>query len=221
MQARLLIVLIIAAATCCINSFKVPRFEFLFRTAAKNVVLSTVIASTLMSSSVLPAEAAVKVNTYINQRYHTKIDYPSDWEDKTALLTTDSGYVDTRMLVAFVDPKNADVSASLVFSPVPADFARLTSFGNKENLRTLLMPKGTADFPITYQVLDEKVKGEVYQAEYIISAQDVPTRHVISAFALRPAESVVGLTVQAKEEDYAQYKDKLAVVLPSFTVDLP
>ena len=177
----------------------------------------------MVSSSVpvLPAAAAVSTNSYVNQRYHTKIDYPADWEDKTALLSSDSGYVDSRTLVAFVDPKNADVSASLVFSPVPADFARLTSFGGKDNLRSYIMPKGTEDFPITYEVLDEKIKGEMYIAEYIISAKDVPTRHVISAFALRPAESVVGLTVQAKEEDYAQYKEKLAVVLPSFDVDLP
>jgi hypothetical protein len=219
---HLSLTLLVAVGCAGVHAFRPAIKERIQAVTAQLKNAALVVGTvTLLSSSVLPAEAAVTVNTYINQRYHTKIDYPSDWEDKTALLPSDSGYVDSRMLVAFVDPKNADVSASLVFSPVPADFARLTSFGGKDNLRSYVMPKGTADFPISYEVLNENVKGETYTAEYIISAPDVPTRHVISAFALRPAESVVGLTVQCKEGDFPQFKEKLSVVLPSFTVDLP
>ena len=61
----------------------------------------------------------------------------------------------------------------------------------------------------------------MYVAEYTISYPEKPMRHVISALALRPAESVVGLTIQSLEEDYGKMKDKLSVVLPSFSVELP
>ena len=54
--------------------------------------------------------------------------------------------------------------------------------------------------------------------EYVVTSPDGIARHVQSVFALRPAESVVGLTVQANEQDYSSVKEKLSVVLPSFSV---
>ena len=45
-------------------------------------------------------------------------------------------------------------------------------------------------------VITEKLKGESYSLEYTVSAPDAPIRHVFSVFALRPQESVVGLTIQ-------------------------
>ena len=52
---------------------------------------------------------------------------------------------------------------------------------------------------VTSEVLNEFIKGETYTLEYIVSAPDAPRRHIQSVFALRPQESVVGLTVQTKE----------------------
>ena len=49
---------------------------------------------------------------------------------------------------------------------------------------------------VTSEVLNEFIKGETYTLEYIVSAPDAPRRHIQSVFALRPQESVVGLTVQ-------------------------
>ena len=58
------------------------------------------------------------------------------------------------------------------------------------------------NFPIsgvTSEVIEEFVKGETYTLEYIVSAPDAPKRHIQSVFALRPQESVIGLTVQTKQ----------------------
>ena len=72
---------------------------------------------------------AVVFKVYKNERYHTTISYPSNWEEKKGLLSSD------RTVVAFVDPSDIDTSISLAFNPIPADFTRLTSFGGKDNLR--------------------------------------------------------------------------------------
>lgn len=101
-----------------------------------------------------------------------------------------------------------------MFTPIPADFNRLTAFGN---LRDYMIPKGD---DIRTEVLTESTKGEKYMVEYIITLPDGVTRHVQTVFALRPQESVVGLTVQTKQENYEQRREKLSVVVPSLNIAL-
>ena len=52
---------------------------------------------------------------------------------------------------------------------------------------------------VTSEVIQEFIKGETYTLEYIVSAPNAPKRHIQSVFALRPQESVIGLTVQTKQ----------------------
>ena len=52
---------------------------------------------------------------------------------------------------------------------------------------------------VTSEVIQEFIKGETYTLEYIVSATNAPKRHIQSVFALRPQESVIGLTVQTKQ----------------------
>ena len=60
------------------------------------------------------AGASTELKTYTNERYHTVLSYPADFEIKTGQLSGE------RDVIAFTDPNDPDTSASLVFSPVPA-----------------------------------------------------------------------------------------------------
>ena len=140
-----------------------------------------------------PAVNAVELKSFSNDRYHTSFSYPSSWEAKRATISGD------RVVEAFVDPMDADTSASIVISPIPADYTKLDSFGGKDNLRNYVLPSGEG---VSTNVILEKVVGNAYYLEYTISAPDSITRHVQSVFALRPQESVVGLTIQTSEENY-------------------
>lgn len=152
----------------------------------------------------------VFADTYQNPRYHTTFEPPAGWTFSTGQISGD------RKVEAWVDPKNSVNSVSLVISPVPADFTRLTSFGGgKDTLQEYLIPRGEG---IECKVLEEQVKGETYTLEYSVAAPDNPTRHVITAFALRPAESVVGLTVTADEAEWPSLKPQLSKVIPSLNV---
>lgn len=165
-------------------------------------------------ASAATATGEVALAVYSNERFGTSLKYPSGWEEKTGTLSGD------RSVVAFTCPDDKDTSVSLVFSPIPADYNKLNSFGGKDNLRQYLLPSGDG---ISTKIVDEYVKGESYFLEYVVQA-DLPdaaasvTRHVASVFALRPQESVVGLTVQTKEDTYPTYKDVFSAVIPSLLV---
>lgn len=60
------------------------------------------------------ASAATDVKTYSNERYHTVLSYPADFEMKIGQISGD------RDVIAFTDPTDPDTSASLVFSAIPA-----------------------------------------------------------------------------------------------------
>jgi len=72
---------------------------------------------------------------------------------------------------------------------------------------------------IETDVLSENVKGNSYVLEYVVTAPENPSRHVLSVFALRPAESVVGLNLQSKEENFSKLKDDFTFVLQNFKFD--
>lgn len=171
-------------------------------------------AATAATAAATAATGEVALSIYSNERFGTSLKYPSGWEEKTGTLSGD------RSVVAFTCPDDKDTSVSLVFSPVPADYNKLNSFGGKDNLRLYLLPSGDG---ISTKIVDEYVKGESYFLEYVVQA-DLPdaspvvTRHVASVFALRPQESVVGLTVQTKEDTYPTYKDVFSAVIPSLLV---
>jgi hypothetical protein len=121
-----------------------------------------------------------------------------------------------RSLKAFVDPADVDTSASLVITPIPADYTRLSSFGLKENLRDNLLPAGDE---VMTDVINEKIFGETYSLEYVVSAQTAPTRHVYSIFALKPQESVVGLVVQTTESRYSDVKNEMESIVNSLNLE--
>lgn len=177
------------------------------RQALVNGWSSVFLIGTMFVAPVFAAELA----TFKSDRYHTSFSYPSNWEMKVGQLSGE------RTVTAFTDPSDPTTSASIVFTPIPADYTRLTSFGGKETVRQYLLPAGEG---IEANIVDEKVKGENYFLEYVVSAPSAPTRHVQTVFALRPQESVVGLTIQSKEENYAKNKEIFTTIMPSLKVDL-
>ena len=68
-------------------------------------------------------------------------------------------------------------------------------------------------------VIKEGTKGDSYSLEYVVTLPDAPARHVYSTFALRSAETVVGLTVQTKEADYAKNKAVLEAIVPTLNTN--
>ncbi len=148
---------------------------------------------------------ALEMSSYSDARYSYKIDYPQSWTQSSATLSGE------RPLLAWTSPKVSSTSVSVVYTPVPADFNRLTSFGD---LRGYLEPKGEG---VSTQVIAEQSKGEKYTLEYVSEAPEQPKRHVITVFALRPQSAVLGVTAQALESDWAGQQDELKASIASFT----
>ena len=121
-----------------------------------------------------------------------------------------------------LDPNDPDTSISVVISAIPGDYTKLGSFGTgKDTIRDYLVPKNVPDGVCVSNVLNENVKGETYTVEYTVECNEklVDRKHIISIFALRPAESVVGLTLQTLDRSFDTKKDYLNVVLPSLNVN--
>jgi hypothetical protein len=171
--------------------------------------IATIMTGILISSAHMDvSQAASATSTYVNERYHTEIQYPSNWVSKVSVLPGD------RTVQAFIDPDDADTSVSLVFTPIPADFNRISAFGN---LREYMIPKGD---DATTEVISETTKGERYTLEYVIGLPEGITRHIQTVFALRPQESVVGVTVQTREENFIKNKELLSGIVPSLKINL-
>ena len=168
---------------------------------------SLLLFNTPVSSKTLMASEGY--SSYRNDRYHTSLSYPSEWLQRNGDLSGG------RTLDAFVDPNDPDRSASLVYTPIPADFTKLTSFGD---LQSYLLPKNQDGYE--YKLISETTKGNMYILEYIAIApesENLPKRHVKTVFALRPAESVVGLTIQSPEEKFESSRTIFDTVFSSFT----
>ncbi len=62
-----------------------------------------------------------------------------------------------RVVEAFVDPKTPTTSVSVVYTPIPGDFTKISSFGTgKDTIRDYLVPKGDN---VESEVLNEKLNG--------------------------------------------------------------
>ena len=160
----------------------------------------------VLSKAVMASEG---YSSYRNDRYHTSLNYPSEWLQRNGDLSGG------RTVDAFVDPKDPDRSVSVVYTPIPADFTKLTSFGD---LQSYLLPKNQDGYE--YKLISETTKGNMYILEYIAIApesENLPKRHVKTVFALRPAESVVGLTIQSPEEKFESSRTIFDTVFSSFT----
>ena len=64
------------------------------------------------------------------------------------------------------------------------------------------------------------MKGETYTVEYTVECDKAyEKKHITSVFALRPAESVVGLTIQTKQSTFNDKKDLINFIAPSLNVN--
>jgi hypothetical protein len=77
------------------------------------VVAVASLTGALTLGGLLAGAVEYPTKTYVNERYHTKVSYPADFETQYGQISGE------RQVVAFVDPKSPDVSASIVFSAIP------------------------------------------------------------------------------------------------------
>ena len=185
--------------------------ESLRYTSIKKFISSTILVSGLALN---PARATeIPKSTYINERYHTSFDYPKDFIASEGKLSGD------RKIEAFTDPTDPDTSVSIVITAIPGDFTKLGSFGTgKETIRDYLVPKNVKDGVCFSDVLSENVKGEIYSVEYTVECTSYDKKHLTSVFALRPAESVIGLTIQTKEKTFTDKNNFLSFIAPSLNI---
>jgi hypothetical protein len=179
--------------------------------ALKNAFLKRLVSHTFLAGALcvspmfpLPALADGGVKSFRDPQHAFSIQYPAGWTESSGALSGD------RSVEAFVSPKDASTSVSIVYTPIPADFAKLSSFGD---LQGYLIPKGEG---VESKVLSERTKGDKITLEYVTSAPENPERHVITVFALRPAEAVIGVTAQAQEQNFAEAKADLTSIVDSF-----
>ena len=105
--------------------------------------------------------------------------------------------IDLTLTVPLTSPPSSS-SSQVVFNPIPGDFTKLNSFGGASGLKQYMLPEGA-------DLVDESLKGDTFSIEYVFvdpSSSLNIKRHVFSTFALRPAEVVVGLTVQTPQDDF-------------------
>ncbi len=157
-------------------------------------------AASLTISPALAMSEGTK--TYTDPLHGVSIAYPWGWQENKADLSGE------RTVNAFTNPSDSSASVSVVYTPIPADFTKLTSFGDLDGY---LIPKGDG---VTTEVISKVTKGERVTLEYITTAPNNPKRHVITVFALRPAEGVVGVTAQSEE---ATFKDNKTVFAESIS----
>ena len=147
------------------------------------------------------------MQTWVDKVDHYSIEYPTHWTASSGVLSGE------RTVTAFVSPSRPSSSISVVVTPIPADFTRLTSFGDLNNY---LIPRGEG---VDTEVLSQSSKGESVTVEYVsMKHPENVKRHVVTVFALRPAESVLGLTAQALESDFSDDKARLDAAVKSFKI---
>jgi hypothetical protein len=203
MMKNLLVIIVIILIT---------GIESLRFSSIKKYFASTILVSGLALQPVI-ADNSIPKSTYINERYHTTFDYPKDFIASQGKISGD------RIIEAFTDPTDSDTSVSVVVTGVPGDFTKLGSFGTgKDTLRDYLVPKNVQNGICVSEVLNENVKGETYTVEYTVECNSYAKKHLISVFALRPAESVIGLTIQTKESTYNDKKNLINFIAPSLNI---
>ena len=184
---RLLYVLVVLMALLPIRALNMQTQSF---KRFKRQAISIVVSCGFLGAGCPSAFAAADMKTFTDSVHKVSVNYPSSWTENKAELSGD------RTVDAFVNPADASASISYVWTPIPADFAKLTSFGDLDGY---LIPKGEG---VKTEVIKKETKGDKMTLEYVTSAPNNPTRHVITVFALRSAEGVAGLTAQSDESSF-------------------
>ena len=136
------------------------------------------------------------------------LDYPASWKPA---VTEIAG---RRKLLSFAGEGNPNENINIVFSPVSADFTQIGAFGTLEGAGAFFVPSGPG---LTSNLLDSKLwnSGEGYLYEYTLKDR---TRfvHFRTGLALIPGRTLVTITTQCNEEDWARLESVYAAVLKSF-----
>lgn len=206
------------------TAFRLPRNSFGNKllsslvvdlsSTSKKVTSSLLVTAFLLTNTLglVPPAHAVEQVSFENKREHYALKYPYDWIENEATLSGE------RNLKVFQSPTDKTASVSVVYTPIPADFMRLSAFGD---IQQYLIPKGDG---INTKVISESTKGETYTLEYSSEGPGLdppqPPRHVITVFALRPQEAVIGLTAQSSASTFDASKEAFTEIVKSLKTNL-
>ncbi len=172
----------------------------------KKVLNSIILSGFLGFNTILVNPSIANAQEYVNKRFGTTFTYPDRFLPLKGDLSGD------RKVEAFIDPQDEDTSVSVVFTPIPADYTRLNAFGGSGTLKSYLVPDDSS-------LISEKTYGETYTVSYETpNTEELKAKHVISVFSLRPAESVVGLTIQTPVERWLKVETELTPIVTSLKV---
>lgn len=190
-----------------VGSWKLVSFA---RLAAK--ALPVVASGALFCNAGVMADSSItnyNFKVYSNSRFGASFQYPAAWEERTGTLSGD------RSITAFVDSVHPETSVSIIYTPIPADFGSLGSFGGKDSIQSFLLPSGKG---VETSLIQDRIKGNVYYLEYTVKAPTAPPRHIESIFALHPQETVVGVTIQTTESLFDSNHDTFQLIDQSFNL---
>lgn len=124
-----------------------------------------------------------------------------------------------RQAIIYLCEEDGDSNVSVVTTPVPGDFQKLTSFGGLDNVIATLVPREGKD--IGGRLIQSRLDStnNAYVIEYAISSRGVD-RHLLTVFALQPGRYLVTLTGQAKENNWGRREGVLRAVTDSFHLDI-
>eukprot|EP00617_Octactis_speculum_P002961 CAMPEP_0185770660 /NCGR_PEP_ID=MMETSP1174-20130828/60389_1 /TAXON_ID=35687 /ORGANISM="Dictyocha speculum, Strain CCMP1381" /LENGTH=221 /DNA_ID=CAMNT_0028456193 /DNA_START=167 /DNA_END=832 /DNA_ORIENTATION=+ len=163
--------------------------------------ISATILSALAIGASFPAisRADDTLQNYKDLTYGATFDVPSGWQKTETNLSGD------RKLVVYVDPKDDNTNAFVLFTPIAADYTSLGSFGNIDYVSRIVVPPQTKGFDgsaleKTNLIEAKQAKGN-YFFEYTIQPDDTqPNRHFFTYWSVVPGECLVTFSAQSTEE---------------------
>lgn len=188
------------AVARCVASASLDRRHF-------NTLLLTLLSTTAVPIRTL---AFTLDRTESDSSYGYSFQVPS-----VGWTRTIAGLSSFRQAIIYVCDDDRDSNISMVSTPIPGDYQKLTSFGNLDNVVNTLVPRKGKD--IDGRVIATRVDTEnnAYVIEYAIESMGVK-RHLLTVFALQPGKWLLTLTAQAREENWGKRGELFKAVADSF-----
>lgn len=175
------------------------------------------VLSLLTLSPFLPARAATSTVTLGEKESSDLYGYsfraPSGWTKNTASLSS------FRTATVYLCDEDDDSNISMVVTPVPSDYQKLTSFGSIDNILQTIVPSNSKD--VSGEVITTRTdpRNNAYVIEYAITAKGV-TRHLLTTFSLQPGRYLITLTGQTKNDNWGKQEPVIRAVADSYQLQI-
>lgn len=212
----------VTAPTACARTPNVSRRSVLSLSAALAAGLllraedqtkgGTATASAAATNVTAKGGSDLLGTTETNQAYGFSFNAPaSGWTKNITSLS--SG----RSATIFLRDADGDSNISMVTTPVPGDFAKISSFGTIDGVMSTIIPPKKND--IEGELVSSKIDSmrNAYVYEYTITQKGVK-RHLYTIFSLNAGKYLNTLTGQSKEEVWSEVEPMIKAVADSFQV---